>query len=151
MQPADVNLSIDHALRIAERRLRGRVEIVRDYRELPKIPAGSDRLAQVFLHLINNASEAMNGSGRLSVATRAAGNHVEIDIGDNGPGISEDLLPVIFDPFVTTKSAAAGGIGLTVVRQIVSGLGGSVRVRSKPGAGSVFTIVLPVHPHGAAA
>ena len=151
VQPADVNLSIDHALRIAERRLRGRVEIVRDYRELPKIPAGSDRLAQVFLHLINNASEAMNGSGRLSVATRAAGNHVEIDIGDNGPGISEDLLPVIFDPFVTTKSAAAGGIGLTVVRQIVSGLGGSVRVRSKPGAGSVFTIVLPVHPHGAAA
>ena len=151
-QPADVNLSIDHALRIAERRLRGRIEIVRDYRELPKIEAEPDRLAQVFLHLINNASEAMNGSGRLSVATRAAGNQVEIDIADTGPGISEDLLPLIFDPFVTTKSAdAAGGIGLTVVRQIVHDLGGAVKVRTKTGGGSIFTIVLPVHPHGAAA
>jgi signal transduction histidine kinase len=151
-QPVDVNLSIDHALRIAERRLRGRIEIVRDYRELPKIAAGPDRLAQVFLHLINNASEAMDGRGRLSVATRTAGNQVEIDVGDTGPGIAEDMLPVIFDPFVTTKSAdAAGGIGLTVVRQIVSGLGGAVKVRTKAGAGSVFTIVLPVHPRGAAA
>jgi signal transduction histidine kinase len=61
------------------------------------------------------------------------------------------MLPVIFDPFVTTKSAnAAGGIGLTVVREIVTGLGGSVRVRSKAGTGSVFTVVLPVRPHPAA-
>jgi signal transduction histidine kinase len=151
-QSADVNLSLDHALRIAERRLRGRVEIARDYRELPKIDAEPGQLAQVFLHLINNASEAMDGTGKLSVATRAAANHVEVDIGDTGPGISDDMLPVIFDPFVTTKSAdAAGGIGLTVVREIVTGLGGSVRVRSKAGAGSVFTVVLPVRPHPAAA
>ncbi|HJT98062.1 MAG TPA: ATP-binding protein [Rhodanobacteraceae bacterium] len=151
-QSVDVNLSLDHALRIAERRLRGRVEISRDYRELPKIAAEPDRLAQVFLHLINNASEAMNGSGRLMVATRAAGHHVEVDIGDTGSGISDDLLPLIFDPFVTTKAAdAAGGIGLTVVREIIGGLGGSVKVRTRPGAGSVFTVVLPVHPHGAPA
>ncbi|HKE48406.1 MAG TPA: ATP-binding protein [Rhodanobacteraceae bacterium] len=145
-QPVDVNLSIDHALRIAERRLRGRIEIVRDYRELPKITAEPGELAQVFLHLINNASEAMNGVGKLSVATRTSGNLVEIDVGDTGPGIAEEMLGVIFDPFVTTKSAdAAGGIGLTVVRQIVGQLGGSVKVRTKAGAGSVFTVVLPVH------
>jgi signal transduction histidine kinase len=150
-QAVDVNLSIDHALRIAERRLRGRVEIVRDYRELPKVVAAPDRLAQVFLHLIDNASEAMGGSGRLSVATRAAASHVEIDVGDTGAGIPEELLPVIFDPFVTTKAGgSAGGIGLTVVQRIVDGLGGAVRVRTKPGAGSVFTVVLPVHPHGTA-
>lgn len=151
-QPVDVNLSLDHALRIAERRLRGRIEIARDYRELPKIDADPSQLAQVFLHLINNASEAMDGSGKLSVATRASGNHVEVDVGDTGPGISEDMLPVIFDPFVTTKSPeAAGGIGLTIVRQIVDRLGGQVRVRSKAGAGTVFTIVLPVHARAAAA
>ena len=150
-QPVDVNLSIDHALRLAERRLRGRVEIVRDYRELPKVTAEPGALAQVFLHLINNASEAMNGSGRLSVATRAAGHQVEIDVADTGPGISEEMLPVIFEPFVTTKSAdGAGGIGLTVVRQIVGRLGGSIRVRSKPGTGSVFTVLLPVQPGAAA-
>ena len=150
-QPVDVNLSIDHALRIAERRLRGRIEIVRDYRELPKVIAEPGELAQVFLHLINNASEAINGVGRLSVATRASGNLVEIDVGDTGPGIAEELLPVIFDPFVTTKAAeAAGGIGLTVVRQIVGRLGGSVRVRTKAGAGSVFTIVLPANARHAA-
>ena len=150
-QPVDVNLSIDHALRIAERRLRGRIEISRDYRELPKVVAAPDRLAQVFLHLIDNASEAMNGRGRLSVATRVQGSQVEIDVADTGPGIPEQLLPVIFDPFVTTKAAgASGGIGLTVVRRIVDELGGTVRVRTKPGAGSVFTVVLPVHSHGAA-
>ncbi len=151
-QPVDVNLSLDHALRIAERRLRSRIEIARDYRELPKIMAQPGQLAQVFLHLINNASEAMGGTGKLSVATRAAGHHVEIDIGDTGAGISEDMLPVIFDPFVTTKAAdAAGGIGLTVVRQILERLGGQIRVRSKPGAGTVFTIVLPVQSRAAAA
>jgi len=144
-QAVDVNLSLDHALRIAERRLRGRIEIVRDYRELPKIQAGPNELAQVFLHLINNASEAMDSAGKLSVATRPAGQNVEIDVGDTGAGISEDMLPAIFEPFVTTKSAAAGGIGLTVVRQIVNGLGGSVKVRSRLGAGSVFTVVLPVN------
>jgi signal transduction histidine kinase len=151
-QPVDVNLSIDHALRIAERRLRGRIEIVRDYRELPKVTAEPGELAQVFLHLINNASEAMNASGKLSVATRTSGNLVEIDVADTGPGMSEDLLAVIFDPFVTTKSAdAAGGIGLTVVRQIVGQLGGSVKVRTREGAGSVFTVVLPVHARHAPA
>jgi signal transduction histidine kinase len=150
-QATDVNLSLDHALRIAERRLRGRIEIVRDYRELPKVKVEPNELAQLFLHLINNASEAMDGSGRLSVATRAAGHNVEIDIGDTGPGISEDILAVIFEPFVTTKAAeGAGGIGLTVVQQIVDRLGGSIRVRSKAGAGSVFTIVLPVTARGAA-
>jgi len=151
VQPVDINLSIDHALRLAERSLRGRVEIVRDYRELPKVVAAPDRLAQVFLHLIDNASEAMNGSGKLSVATRAAGSAVEIDVADNGSGIVEELLPVIFDPFVTTKAAGtSSGIGLAVVRRIVDDLGGTVKVRTKPGAGSVFTVVLPVHPHGAA-
>lgn len=150
-QPVDVNLSIDHALRIAERRLRGRVEIVRDYRELPKIVAAPDRLAQVFLHLIDNATEAMKGTGKLGVATRAVGSQVEIDVADSGPGIVDELIPVIFDPFVTTKTAGeSGGIGLTVVRRIVDDLGGTVKVRSKPGAGAVFTVVLPVHPHGAA-
>jgi len=151
VQPVDINLSIDHALRLAERSLRGRVEVVRDYRELPKVVAAPDRLAQVFLHLIDNASEAMNGSGKLSVATRAAGSAVEIDVADNGSGIVEELLPVIFDPFVTTKAAGtSSGIGLAVVRRIVDDLGGTVKVRTKPGAGSVFTVVLPVHPHGTA-
>ena len=144
-QHVDVNLSLDHALRIAERRLRGRIEIVREYRELPKVRAEAAALAQVFLHLINNASEAMDGRGKLSVATRPAGAHVEIDVGDTGAGISDDMLPAIFDPFVTTKGAdEAGGIGLTVVREIVGGLGGSVKVRTRAGAGSTFTVILPV-------
>ncbi|HEY6895238.1 MAG TPA: HAMP domain-containing sensor histidine kinase, partial [Rhodanobacteraceae bacterium] len=69
-----------------------------------------------------------------------------------GPGISEEMLPVIFDPFVTTKAPnGAGGVGLTIVRQIVERLGGQVRVRSKSGAGAVFTVVLPVQARGAAA
>jgi signal transduction histidine kinase len=93
----------------------------------------------------------MNGSGRLSVATRAAGQHVEIDIGDTGPGIPENLLPAIFDPFVTTKPAgSAAGIGLSVVREILGAMGGSIKVRTRPGAGSVFTVVLPVQPRAAA-
>jgi signal transduction histidine kinase len=148
-QPVDINLSIDHALRIAERRLRGGVEIVRDYRELPKVIAEPDQLAQVFLHLINNASEAMAGRGRLTVATRASGNQVEVDVSDTGPGIPEELLPSIFDAFVSTKPGA-GGIGLAVVRQIVGRLGGSIKVRTKGGSGSVFTLLLPVKPHAAA-
>jgi signal transduction histidine kinase len=143
-QASDVNLSLDHALRIAERRIRGRVEIARDYRELPKIAAAPDALAQLFLHLVDNAIEAMDGHGRLAVATRANAQQVEIDVADTGPGIPDDLMPVIFDPFVTTKSS--GGIGLALVKRIADKLGGSIKVRSRAGAGSVFTVVLPIGP-----
>lgn len=152
-QAIDVNLGLDHALRIAERRLRGHIEIARDYREVPRVHADPADLAQIFLHLINNASEAMPSGGKLSVATRPAGaQHVEIDIGDTGPGIPEELLQSIFEPFVTTKDdAQAGGVGLTVVRDLVGRLGGAMKVRTRSGTGSVFTITLPVNPRTTAA
>ncbi len=94
----------------------------------------------------------MIGSGKLSVATRTAGSQVEIDVADNGPGIAEELLPVILRSVRDDESIrrVGRGSGSRSCAASSMSLGGTVKVRTKPGAGSVFTVVLPVHPAGAA-
>ena len=73
--------------------------------------------------------------------------HVEIEVADNGKGIPADVLPKIFDPFFTTKDIGKGtGLGLSIAYQIVEAHGGRIGVDSKPGAGTRFTVRLPVHP-----
>ena len=153
-QPVDVNLSLDHALRIAERRLRGAASRSRaTIASCQRSMAEPGQLAQVFLHLINNASEAMGGTGKLSVATRAAGNHVEIDIGDTGAGISRGhaaghLRSVRDDQGSATRPAASGSPSCG---RSSSGSAARSACARKPGAGTVFTIVLPVQSRAAAA
>ena len=84
----------------------------------------------------------MDGTGKLNVATRAAAHHVEIDIGDTGAGISEDMLPVIFDPFVTTKPTGSG-LGLALVSKIIGDHGGIIECESQPRR-TIFRVLMPI-------
>jgi len=103
------------------------------------------RIGQVFINLLVNAAQAIQGEGRISLRTRAVDDWVEISIQDTGQGIPAENLPKLYDPFFTTKDIGKGtGLGLSVVYGIVNEHGGQIDVASRPGQGTTFTIYLPV-------
>jgi two-component system, NtrC family, sensor histidine kinase HydH len=109
-----------------------------------------DRLHQVIMNLVTNALDAMPGGGELTIDVGRADGLLLIDVADTGTGIVPDLLPRLFDPFLSTKGRGGGvGLGLHVVREIVEAHGGHVEVASSRGAGAIFRIRIPlVAAHG---
>jgi len=122
------------------------IEIIRNYDpNLPQTLLDADQIRQVFLNVINNAGDAICGSGRITVSTSSADEQIHITIRDNGIGMSETEIKKIFDPFFSTKEVGKGtGLGLSVSMSIVESLGGSIAVQSLKGQGSSFTISLPI-------
>jgi two-component system NtrC family sensor kinase len=103
------------------------------------------RVNQVFLNLLVNAAQAIEGKGQITIRTRKVGEMVEIDIVDNGRGISKENISRIFDPGFTTKGVGVGtGLGLSICYQIIEDHHGEIRVFSKLGEGTTFTVLLPI-------
>ena len=143
----DINKGIDDVLRIANNTLsKSNAQVHRDYAELPLVECGPSQINQVLLNLIVNAAQALpEQGGNVAVRTRVNGRFVEICVEDDGHGIPAELLPRIFDPFVTTKEIGKGtGLGLSIAYQIVQDHGGALTVESTPGTGTSFTLSLPV-------
>lgn len=123
-------------------------------KELPPVHAAEDKLKQVFLNLLINAKEAMAGAGEIAVIARLAntadlefspGKYVMVEIADTGQGIREEDVQKIFDPFFSTKRGGRGtGLGLWVSQDIIQQHGGQIRVRSRVGVGTTFTVAIPV-------
>ncbi len=140
-----VNDGIDSALKICQNLLKGRVEVVKHYGELPQVECSPSQLNQVFLNLFTNAAQAIEGQGRIYIHTVAEAGGVGIRILDTGCGMSEDVRKRIFEPFFTTKPVGKGtGLGLSIVFRIIEEHGGRIDVRSAPGKGSEFVIHLPL-------
>ena len=114
---------------------------------LPAIMADAGQLGVVFRNLVQNAIEAMPDGGKLEIGVAPGDSCIEVSIGDTGKGISEKDLGRLFDTFYTTKPRGIG-LGLPVARQLVEGHGGRIEVRSQPGKGSTFTVVLPAGKEG---
>ena len=151
----DLNAGIDSALKICNNQLKDRIEIVRDFGSLPEIECSPSQLNQVFLNLLTNAGQAIEGEGRIHIQTRAERNGVQVRISDSGSGMSEDVKKRIFEPFFTTKPVGKGtGLGLSIVFRIVEEHGGRIEVESKLGQGTSFILHLPLaqaRPAGAGA
>lgn len=116
---------------------------------LPHTTSDSAQLQQVFLNILNNAIDAIGKEGTISVSTSydPKSREMAISLSDDGPGIPVEVLNKIFDPFFTTKEVGKGtGLGLAISYSIVEKLGGRILVASEVGAGSTFTIYLPVIP-----
>jgi signal transduction histidine kinase len=111
--------------------------------DLPPVMADAGQLGVVFRNIIQNAVEAMPGGGKLEVGAAVNGSNVEVTVRDTGRGMSGAEMGRLFDPFFTTKPRGIG-LGLPVARQLVEGHGGTIRVDSRPGSGSTFTVILPV-------
>lgn len=113
--------------------------------ELPPVLAEAERLRQVFANILVNAADAVGDApGRITVTTALAGDKASVTIADTGRGIPPENLERIFHPFFTTKGGGRGtGLGLSIAASIVKTLGGVIKVRSTPGEGSAFTVLLP--------
>jgi signal transduction histidine kinase len=145
--PVDLRGVVKDCLDAVEERLsRHRIQVVSEHDEdLPQIHGDRDQMMQVLLNLVLNAVQAMPESGTLRMAAVPEGaQHIRLTVADTGHGIPPDVLPNIFEPFVTTKARGKGtGLGLTVVLGIVQEHGGSITVESTPGQGTTFTLLLP--------
>jgi len=112
--------------------------------DLPSIQADSDQLQQVFINLINNSLDAMPLGGSLNVWTARENGSVVVELSDSGEGIAEEQIDLIFDPMFSTKQGRGTGLGLTIVKQIISEHNGGVTVESEPGKETKFRISLPL-------
>ncbi len=148
---ADLNQIIEDALFLVKHHHKYRgITLERELTDgLPVIEANHEQLIQVFLSLMLNAIDAMEGKGVLSVRTGSYrdGREVMAEFEDTGAGIPRDALAKIFEPFFTTKQPGRGtGLGLSICYGIVQEHGGRILVDSQIGRGSIFRVTLPVHP-----
>jgi signal transduction histidine kinase len=141
----DIHLGLKSTLVMLASKLEG-IEVVKDFDpSLPKVPVYAGELNQVWTNLIDNAVQAMNGHGTLTIRTSMDGDRVRVEVGDTGPGVPEKLRQRIFEPFFTTKPVGQGtGLGLDISYRIVVGRhGGDLTVESQPGD-TRFIVRLPL-------
>jgi signal transduction histidine kinase len=150
----DLRRSLESTLQLMGHELRrvgARVELdVTDPR--PLVRGDARALNQVFLNLLKNAAEALEGRrGTIGVRIRRSGGRIAVEVRDDGPGIDPELHKRLFEPFFTTKPAGKGtGLGLSISRRIVTEHGGTIDVDSSPGRGTCFRVVLPAQGDGGA-
>ena len=149
MRPLDINKAIVRTLFLLENQtLFQNIEIVRQLDEdIPPVKGDNQQLNHLFMNIILNAAQAMQGNGKLTVSTKRGPNdkRAHIAIADTGPGIPTDVMPHIFEPFFTTKEEGEGtGIGLSLVYGIVENHGGTIRAVNREPNGTSFFIELPL-------
>jgi PAS domain S-box-containing protein len=150
--PADLNALLDQVLRVAAPQFKSRVRLETSYGRIPPIPCAAQRLQQLFLNLVVNAAQAIDGQGVVRITTQRSGETVIASVEDDGCGISPEVAERIFDPFFTTKAVGEGsGLGLSISYEIVRSHGGEIWVESEPGRGSAFHVRLPIDPEADAA
>lgn len=144
---ADINGMLLNTIKLASTVFRDRVHIETDLGELPKVQCYPGLLNQVFLNLVVNAGQAIEGSeGRVLVRTRQEGGEIHISVEDNGTGIPPEIQPKIFAAGFTTKAFGEGtGLGLSISREIVEDTHhGRIRFETEPGKGTTFHVRIPV-------
>ena len=155
-EPSDLNLLVSRVLTVKEHEYAlASIEVVREFApDLPLVMVNRNLMDQVVLNLLNNAHDAIVSRGcrgRLTVRTGRQDGGVMLEVGDNGCGMSPEVLARIFFPFFTTKGVGKGtGLGLSISHGIVESFGGRIDVRSRVDEGSTFTITLPVAPEAPA-
>ncbi|MBD2519987.1 response regulator [Nostoc sp. FACHB-973] len=164
MKPVNIHEGLDSTLLILQNRLKATsshssIQVIKEYGNLPLVDCYAGQLNQVFMNLIANAIDALEEyeqaqhlqnyqscQRQIWIRTTAINDeYVAIQIADNGPGMTEDVLKYLFDPFFTTKPVGKGtGLGLSISYQIVAKHGGNMQCISAPGQGAEFTVTIPL-------
>ncbi len=148
----DLHEILEATLSIIRNELKSKADILKDYGTLPEVKCFPRKISQVFMNILMNAAQAIEHKGTIRIVTRhvregskVSDEKVEIRISDSGCGISETEMSKIFDPFFTTKPVGQGtGLGLSITYDIINAHGGTIKVESEEGAGTAFTITLPL-------
>jgi len=145
VQEVDIEHSLETTLTIMHHKLKRGITVAREYApNLPKVMANGSELNQVWTNLIDNAADAMKGTGTLTIRAVRENDFVLVEIADNGPGMPAEVKSRIFDPFFTTKGVGEGtGLGLDIVNRIVKNARGLVTVTSVPGD-TRFQVRIPI-------
>ncbi len=141
----NVNDGLEKTLLITRNKLKNKVEVHRNFGDVPSIYCSPSQINQIFLNLITNAADAIEDSGEIAVTTWVEDDTVKIKISDTGAGIPEELLEKIRDPFFTTKEVGKGtGLGMSIVDRIIDSHNGTLDIESEVGKGTAMTVTLPV-------
>lgn len=146
----DVHEILNTTIKIASHEFKSNIKIEKEFdRTIPKSLLQRGKLQQVFLNLIVNAVQSIPATSSrnefVRIKTYLEKNEIHIDISDSGTGIDPKIMPKIFDQFFTTKPIGVGsGLGLSICREIISNLGGQIKVKSVFGTGSTFSVILPL-------
>jgi signal transduction histidine kinase len=145
IQQVNIQQGLENTLIILRHKTKEGIKIIRNYAtDLPDIEAHGSELNQVWTNIIDNAIDAMSGKGELTLRTSSGHGSVEVEIGDNGPGIPKEIQQRIFEPFFTTKPPGSGtGLGLHIAYTIVNNHHGQIRVESGVGE-TAFRVTLPI-------
>ena len=143
LKSGNLEEALDATLTLQRHRML-KVTLVRDFAGLPEVDCFLSQLNQVFMNLLSNAIEAMDGEGTLTVTTREVGDEVQLSVGDTGCGMDETTRSKVFDHFFTTKPVGSGvGLGLSISHKIVLQHRGRIEVDSTPGQGTTFRVCIP--------
>jgi len=142
---ADLHEGLESTLILLRNKYKNRIEIQREYGQLPPVECYPGQLNQVFMNILSNAIDAIEDRGTIMIATEQSNGTITIRIRDNGKGIPKPIRAKIFDPFYTTKEVGSGtGLGLSISHGIIEKHKGDIKVVSEVGKGSEFIITIPV-------
>ncbi|MCH8127999.1 MCP four helix bundle domain-containing protein [candidate division KSB1 bacterium] len=144
-QKVDLHEGLDSSLTLLGTELTNRLEIVKEYGEIPRIECYPGQLNQVFISLLKNASQAIEDSGTIGIKTYKTKNHIHVQISDTGKGIPHEKLNKIFNfNFSAAGSRIKMAAGLTTAYNIIQKHNGEIKVKSEVGKGTTFSIILPI-------
>jgi PAS domain S-box-containing protein len=144
---ADLHEGIDSTLTLLRHQTKNRIEVVKDYGELQRADCYPNQLNQVFMNVLVNAVQAMDGKGTITITTRQHDGQAVLTFRDTGKGIAAENLQRIFSPGFTTKGVGVGtGLGLSIAYRIMEKHSGSIECESEPGVGTTFTLRIPTGP-----
>ncbi len=147
-QKADIHDGLDSTLTLLRHQLKNRIEVNKQYGDLPRIQCYPNQLNQVFMNILSNAEQAIAGEGQITIETAREGDAVVVRIRDTGRGIAQDDVGHIFDPGFTTKGVGVGtGLGLSISYNIIQKHHGRITADSELGSGTTITITLPIEQH----
>ncbi len=149
LKPVDLNECIESTINIVWSEIKYKAELVRDLGDFPLLECYPQQLSQVFMNLLVNAAQAIEGQGSIEIRSWQQGDNVCVSVSDTGIGIEKEHIERIFEPFYTTKPVGQGtGLGLSIIYEIVQKHGGDIQVQSVPGQGTTFTLSFPMTREG---
>jgi two-component system NtrC family sensor kinase len=146
LKEVDIEEGLQNTLRLLSGEMKNRIQVVEEYGGVPMVTCYPSQLNQVFMNILSNAAQAIDGDGTIHIRTKKKGvNKVQIEIEDTGKGMDEETRTKIFDPFFTTKSLGTGtGLGLSISYGVIEKHKGEILVDSELGKGTKFTLILPI-------